>query len=476
VSLSRRTRALGVALSLATALVPLLTSHGTVAAARVAPDIIVIVTDDQRADTLRYMDRTRMWLPTRFVNALVSNAACCPSRTTMFTGTYSHTNGVWTNGDGAAGSLRREYGGWHRYAELDLDEVSIALALQRAGYRTGHVGKFLNVFNAGSLGALPVGWDEFIAMATGPRFGSGPLAPYYDYSTIGVRDGAYALEKHGDAPADHSTRLITDEALAFLERSGPAPIFLHVGYTAPHSRVHQLPPVPLPQDEDASVKLPGFAPSVNERDVRDKPSFVQELERVELREITRWRLAVARSLYGVDRGIDAILEAQDERDPGLANTFVLFVSDNGRLHGEHRWVGKGIPYEEAIRVPLLVRWPSLPPGDVIDIVGNIDIPETIADVARIPFARPDARSFLDGGRNRYVLEGMGGEHAYCGIRTETRKFVRFATGEAEYYNLVRDPFELRNRARTPAARTLARIARSYCAESLPPGWPRGVEY
>ena len=63
-------------------------------AAEGQPDIIVIVTDDQRADTLRYMPRTREWLPTRFVNAFASNPSCCPSRTTMFTGTYSHTNGV----------------------------------------------------------------------------------------------------------------------------------------------------------------------------------------------------------------------------------------------------------------------------------------------------------------------------------------------------------------------------------------------
>jgi arylsulfatase A-like enzyme len=220
-----------------------------------------------------------------------------------------------------------------------------------------------------------------------------------------------------------------------------------------------------------------LAPSVNEANVRDKPSFIRELDPTDVREINRWRLAIARSLYGVDRGIDAILEAQNERDPGLANTFVLFVSDNGRLHGEHRWVGKGIPYEESIRVPLLVRWPGLAPGDLDAFVGNIDVPATLADVAGIGFPARDARSFLDGdGRNLYVLEGMGGGRAYCGIRTPTRKFVRYATGESEYYNLVRDPFELRNRARSPAGRRLHRVARTYCAANLPPGWPDRIAY
>ena len=474
---SPRARRACLALLLTTVAAPLLPWRPAAAAVGGAPDIIVIVTDDQRADTMRFMERTRAWLPTRFVNAFVSNAACCPSRTTMFTGTYSHTNGVWSNGDGPPGSLRRTHGGWHRYAELDLDETSIARALQRSGYRTAHIGKFLNVFNAGSLEEFPVGWDGFLALGMGPRFQSGPLAPYYGYSMIGLRAGGYVLEDYGEAPADHSTHVITREAVGFLERSGPAPVFLHVGFTAPHSRMHQLPPVPLPRDADAVVQLRPPGPSVNEANMRDKPSFMQRLEPRKLREIERWRVAVARSLLGVDRGVDAILEAQEERDPGLTNTFVLFVSDNGRLHGEHRWVGKGVPYEESIGVPLLVRWPGLPPGQVDTLVGNIDIPATIADVAGIAFHTPDARSMLDpGGRSLYVLEGMGGERAYCGIRTATRKYVRYASGEAEYYNLVRDPYELTNRARTPAARAMHRLARSVCAANLPPGWPPRVGY
>jgi arylsulfatase A-like enzyme len=215
---------------------------------------------------------------------------------------------------------------------------------------------------------------------------------------------------------------------------------------------------------------------VNEEDLSDKPSFVRRSDRTRLDRIDRWRLAIARSLMGVDRGIASIIQAQEARDPGLVNTFVLFVSDNGRMLGEHRLIGKSVAYEEAIRVPLLVRWPALAPGIAGRLVGNIDIAATIADVAGIGFAAPDSRSMLGPPRQLYVLEGVGGNKAYCGIRTEQRKYVRYASGEAEYYNLRRDPYELENRPDAPAARELRRIARSLCAHSLPPDWPSDVPY
>jgi N-acetylglucosamine-6-sulfatase len=441
------------------------------------PDIIVIVTDDQRADTLRSMPRTRESLPTRFVNAFVSNASCCASRTTMFTGTYSHTNGVWTNGDGKVGSLRREFGGWRRYSDLQLDRASVALALQHVGYRTGHFGKFLNLFNATSLDELPVGWNEFLAVGTGRQFAKEELSPYYEYSLVGIGDdGRYVVERHGTDPADHSTRVVTNHAVDYIGTMGNEPMFLHVGYPAPHARSFRLPPVPLPRDVNADIDLPRLAPSVNEADVSDKPRFVAKGDIRDLREINRWRRAVARSLLGVDRGVDAILEAQNERDPGLENTLVIFVSDNGRLDGEHRWAGKGIGYEEAIKVPLLVRWAGAPAGAVTSMVANLDIARTIAQVSGMSFGGPDSMSLLDGGRRSVVLEGLGGDQAYCGVRTEARKYVKYASGDVEYYNLRRDPYELRNRPETRAARELHRLARSLCASNLPPGWPTNLRY
>ena len=351
------------------------------------------------------------------------------------------------------------------------------MALQHVGYRTGHFGKFLNVFNAASFAELPVGWSEFLAVGTGRQFPRGELSPYYGYSLVGIGDdGGYTMEPHDVDPADHSTRVVTNHAVDYIMTTGDEPLYLHVGYPAPHSRSFRRPPVPLPRDENADVDLPRLAPSVNEVDVSDKPAFIAGGDIRNLQEIDRWRRAIARSLFGVDRGIDAILRAQNERDPGLANTLVMFVSDNGRLHGEHRWAGKGIAYEEAINVPLLVHWAAAPAGNLSSMVANLDIASTIAEVSGMSFDHAESISLFDGSRRSVVLEGLGAERAYCGVRTQTRKYVRYASGEVEYYNLRRDPYELWNRPASRGARELHRLARSLCAPNLPPGWPRDLEY
>ena len=90
------------------------------------------------------------------------------------------------------------------------------------------------------------------------------------------------------------------------------------------------------------------------------------------------RIATARTLISTDRSIASILQAQDERDPGLANTVVIFTSDNGRLLGEHRWMSKAVPYEEALRVPMLLQHPATSPEVYRHIVTNADVPATIA--------------------------------------------------------------------------------------------------
>ncbi|HEV3472170.1 MAG TPA: sulfatase-like hydrolase/transferase [Actinomycetota bacterium] len=442
-----------------------------------SPDVIVIVTDDQRLDTRRYMPRTKKWLGSVFVKAFASNPSCCPSRVSMFTGSYSHTNTVWSNGGGDPGTIRHDFGGWQRYEALELDRSSIALAMQRAGYRTGHFGKFLNVFDARTFAELPVGWDAFSAFAVGDEFPDGPQRPYYEYSLAGIGDdGGYAIETYGDEPRDHSTRVLTKKAISFIESTRDRPLFLHLAYPTPHARHGSRKPVPLRKDLDRRVQPPDLSPAINEADVSDKPSFIRSRDRVPARKIERWRLAVARSIIGLDRKIDAVLSAQAKRDPGLRNTFVMLISDNGHLYGDHRFFGKGVPYEGAIRIPLLVHWDRLPEGQVETIVANVDVAPTIADVAGIEFDAPDGRSILSSRRRFVLLEGDGKRDANCGIRTDTRKYLKYATGEEEFYNLARDPYELRNNPDAAGAEELHELAAPLCAANLPPGWPRSVEY
>ena len=352
----------------------------------------------------------------------------------------------------------------------------MAYLMQAAGYRTAHVGKFLNRFEPRSIEDLPDGWDRFIATVGSDELTEGSLGPYYDYTLVGQRGGGYLTEEHGDEPAEHSTRVLTDEAIGFIASEDRRPLFLQLAYPAPHGRAGLIPPVPQVRDRDAPVALPPLSRAVNESSVEDKPSFIQRRGYIPVRVLQRWRRQTARTLFGVDRGIDRVLTAQEQRDPGLANTLVVFMSDNGFATGEHRWMSKGVPYEGAIKVPLRVHWNGLPPGRVETLVGNIDVAATIMDAAAVAMDAPDSISLLDPTRRFLVLEGLGLGRAYCGVRTATRKFVMYATGEREYYNLRRDPSELQNGSLSAAGERMRMFARRHCAQNLPPLWPEELRY
>jgi len=221
--------------------------------------------------------------------------------------------------------------------------------------------------------------------------------------------------------------------------------------------------------------------------VKDKPSFLSSVPKVgpvrrqKIQE--QWRCVLA-SLRGVDRGVKSIYDAV--KDAGeLSKTVFIFVSDNGRLHGQHRLpAGKVLPYEEALRVPLLIRAPKryrhgAPRVKKVDTpAGNIDLAPTILDLTG---AQPcsaagdcrtmDGRSLMPLLRHRgswrgrgllteYTAGGKGSGRSpsceFTGIRTRNNLYVRHSSlakpgtkdcvpaDEYERYNLKRDPFELHN--------------------------------
>ncbi|MGZ5301438.1 MAG: sulfatase/phosphatase domain-containing protein, partial [Actinomycetota bacterium] len=191
-----------------------------------------------------------------------------------------------------------------------------------------------------------------------------------------------------------------------------------------------------------------------------------------------------RTLLSVDRQVEVLIGAL--RDTGrLGDTLVVFTSDNGLSWGEHRWVKKEVPYEESIRVPLVVRYD---PSTAVDagatssaLALNIDIAPTIAAVAGVPVST-DGRSLLpllggagtDGWRTRFLIEHMEGANpvpTYCAMRTDRYLFSRYATGEQELYDLQTDPFELTNAANEDPALTedLLRDLNELC-DPAPPGY------
>jgi arylsulfatase A-like enzyme len=189
--------------------------------------------------------------------------------------------------------------------------------------------------------------------------------------------------------------------------------------------------------------------------------------------MNNWEKQVARTLASTDRAVNAVMhEIATTRD--LSNTLVLFLSDNGFEIGSHRWKSKGVPYEEAIRVPMRARFDGqIPTGDQTELVNNLDIAPTIAEAANVFYPTTEGQSLLHPvERSHFVIEGgTGTDHSFCGVHTKDAVYVKYVTGEEEYYNLAHDPFELNNDPSDPAAEPLRRMAELDCSP-LPPDWTR----
>jgi arylsulfatase A-like enzyme len=392
---------------------------------------------------------------TTFDRAFVSNALCCPSRATLFTGQYSHNHGVLGNAPPDGG-----------YGRLDKREW-LPVWLQRAGYRTVHVGKFLNQYGIANPTEVPPGWSEWYASVDPSTY------QFYGY-TLNENGllNTYGLDRN---PIFHSSDYYAERAVSVVQRMGETrtPFFLSVAFLAPHSGTPRDPddpqglptPSPAPRhiDRFAAEPLPGD-PSFNEVDVSDKPSFIQSRPPIgaqraaAIDENYRQRLE---SLLAVDEGIVRIVEAL-RAEGELDETLILFTSDNGFFHGEHRVQdGKVLVYEPSIRVPLIMRGPGVPEGARRrQLVTNADLAPTILEAARaVPGRTQDGRSLfrlledrgLEWGRD-LLIEGAPGlnQPAFDALRTYRYVFVQHANGERELYDLERDPYQLTSLHADPA--------------------------
>jgi N-acetylglucosamine-6-sulfatase len=401
------------------------------------PSIVLIVTDDQRWDTLWALPTVTAELVDRgltFTNAFVTNPLCCPSRATILTGRYSHGTGVYAN--------HPPHGGLPAFD----DSSTIATWLHAAGYRTGFFGKYLNGYGGTYI---PPGWDRWLAF-------SGRLS-YFDYR---VNDDG-TVRRVGSDEADYSTDVVAAGAVEFIE-GATGPVFLLLSPYAPHidgggwRRGND--PVPAPRHADTFPDLPPWRPpSFDEADVSDKPPWIQDLfltgELVE--RIDRIRRAQLQSLQAVDEAVGRIISALEETGR-LENSVIVFTSDNGFSLGEHRWVAKTLPYEESIRVPMVVRSDGrTPPGGTSDRpVVNVDLAPTLAKLAgvRAPGAQgksliPLLRGTDAALRSDFVLESASGtKPSYCGIRSTRHTYTQYRGGFEELYDLVLDPYQLRNRS------------------------------
>ena len=459
-------------------------SAGAVGRGPAKPNVVMIMTDDQDLRSLRFMPNVRRYLVdqgTTFTNSFVTYSLCCPSRTTFLTGQYAHNHHVLFNAPPSGG-----YATFHAMRSPALRESnSLPAWMTAAGYHTAHIGKYLNGYGNPARGnataAVPPGWREW--------HGSLDPSTYRMYNFTLLERGKPVL--YPGVPATgrgYQTDVYADKAVRYIDERAPRsqPFFLSLAFLAPHAeaararRARALPdPRPAPRHAGDLARFPlPRPPSFNEADVSDKLSYVRFrplLGPAALARLNRNWHGRMESLLAVDEAVGRIVGAL--RAAGeLDRTLIMFTSDNGFMHGEHRIPsGKYVPFEESLRVPLILRGPGVRRGArVSDFVANTDLAPTIVDAAKARARRVmDGRSLLPlarSARARYgrpiVIETgpQTNQRWYQGVRTGRWSYVEHSTGERELYDLRRDPYELRNvvsspRYRAERARLAARLRR-----------------
>ena len=320
-------------------------------AATARPNVVFILTDDQDLllHSLDFMPRTRALIAQQgmtFQQDFVPLSLCCPSRSTILTGLYPHNHKIYNN--------RAPDGGFAKFEALGHEETTIATALHAAGYRTALFGKYMNNYpRHDDLTHVPPGWDEFASPAAGQ--------PYTEFNYTLNENGS--LVQYAHDPDDYLTDVIAAKATDFIRRSaaGNAPFFLYLAPYAPHK-----PATPAPRHANlfAGLHAPR-TPSFDEADVSDKPARIRKLPRLSAADIAAIDNLYRRrtqSLQAVDEAVAAVVQALEESGQ-LANTYILFTSDNGFHMGQHRMkAGKYTPYETDVHMPLLVRGPGIAAG------------------------------------------------------------------------------------------------------------------
>jgi arylsulfatase A-like enzyme len=431
------------------------------------PNILLIETDDQTLSDMRVLPGVKSLIGDRgvtFDSSFVSYSLCCPSRATVLTGQYAHNHGVLNNTLATGGG----------YYKLDGSNT-LPVWLQRAGYATVHLGKYLNQYGSKNATEVPPGWTEWHGLVDPTTY------RYFNYT---FNDGG-VLHVHGSTPGDYQTDVIGTMAQEIIRRRAASaqPFFMWTAFLAPHAGRPNEPddpadletPAPAPRYKNrfASEPLPKPA-SFNEQDVSDKPLAVRTRSRFgqnmvnQITEMYRQRLE---TLLAVDDAVAGIMNALQQTGE-LDNTLVIFTSDNGYMYGQHRIPqGKIVLYEPSIRVPLLMRGPGIPVGaHRSQVVANIDLAPTIVDAAGADAGRTmDGTSLLplaaDGGlqpgRDLLLENGTAGSRLsrYTAVRTLHYLYAQYANGEQEFYDVKHDPDELQSSLTADNRRTRSSLKR-----------------
>ena len=427
------------------------------------PNVLFILTDDQRYDALSCMGHKHLKTPhidslaaegLLFKNHFCTTSLCSPSRASILSGLYAHTHGVSNN-----------------FTEYPTDMVSFPMRLQESGYETAYVGKW----HMGEKNDMPrPGFDHFVTHA-----GQGK---YFD-TTFNFNGNDRRV-----VPGYYTT-VVTDMAIDWIkQRDGKKPWCIMVGHKAPHSFY-------FPEEkyqhtfDNVDIQYPASAFNLD-----DKPAwFKKRLDTWHgiygplfdwrkkfpdkspeaVRDFAKMVRAYWGTLCSVDDSVGRLTAFLKERGE-LDNTLIIFTSDNGLLEGEHGMVDKRTGHEPSIRIPLVVRYPAMTGGTdgrvVPEITATIDFAPTIIDVCGAkPLEKVHGKSWkrLASGdksdwRTSFYYE-YNYEHQFPytpnvrALRTDQYKYIRYPHGDgspdkhmAELYDLTVDPGENKNLINDPS--------------------------
>ena len=394
------------------------------------PNFVIIVTDDQRFDTMEYMPNSQQLIfdqGVTFTNGFITTPLCCPSRASILTGMYAHNHGVLDN-------------------DIELKHATFIDIMHKEGYNTGLVGKYLNSWK----GEARPEYDYWVSFFKGQT--------RYYRPDLNINGEWFRFEDQ------YVTYVLGNYAVDFIRSAHTEnkPFVLLFTPNAPHEPV-------TPANEDLHLLddlPPHRPPSFNEDDISDKPEWLASsppLTEEEIQVSDDFRKNQLLTLISLDRTIKRIMDELKSTGE-LDNTFVLFLSDNGKFWGEHRITSKNGIYDEASRVPYAIRYPPLISSPYIDtenIVANIDIAPTILDLAGIPIPESmDGLSLvglLSGStdwREGILLEGWPPRGAYTVAHTKRYVYAETIGDKSEFYDLQIDPYQLENLIDDPAYQDL----------------------
>ena len=405
------------------------------------PNIIVILTDDQRLDALGASGNPHIHTPNldalarrsvRFMNAHVVMSLCSPSRAAILTGRYGSANGV-TSLD----------------APLRAGERTFAHHLKSAGYRTAMAGKW--------------------------HVGGTPADAGFDVSCFFRANGTYIGRQVWDEgrevrPAVHVDDYCVDRSIAFLEEAAkrPEPFLLLHATQLPHMNHQHAWPSPAEFRERYDPEnLP--LPSTVRGDLTGKPPYLEtvrnrtQADSYGYQDPAKVRQHI-RDYYAVITQMDAMLGrllAAVDRLNLRENTWIIFLSDNGWLLGEHRMTSKVLAYSDSVRIPLLIAGPKIPARVEARLALNIDIAPTLLALAGLPDAPvmhgadllPSVRGQATEWRDVFVyecLDGYGGTKPMLSAMTRDWSLIQTWDAPAEVTARTADFSELYHRRSDPA--------------------------